>query len=59
MFDTPIYECDPSKNTVCTKEHCYINGGECHKTLNVMFRKDDTPNGYAEGNHEQTAGVTE
>lgn len=26
-------ECDPAKNFDCTKEECFINGGECHKRV--------------------------
>ena len=40
MWNIPIYECDPSKNTLCTKTHCYLNGGDCHQTLNIDFRRD-------------------
>lgn len=38
---TPIYKCDPEKNTTCTKESCHINGGECYATLNVEYKKEE------------------
>lgn len=27
-----LYECDPDKNTECSKEACFVKGGECHLT---------------------------
>ena len=29
MPGTYIYECDPDKNTECSKVGCYLNGGCC------------------------------
>ena len=34
---TKAYKCDPAKNTECSKENCYINGGECRLTSNKEF----------------------
>ena len=34
------YECDPEKNTNCTKEGCFINGGPCHMTVYEEFKKE-------------------
>ena len=34
-----LYECDPSKNTECKKDACYINGGECRMTTKKEFQK--------------------
>ena len=36
------YECDPEKNTECTKEGCFINGGPCHMTVYEEFKKERT-----------------
>lgn len=43
-----FYECDPSKNTECSKEHCRLLAGNedeasfgfCAKTPNPAFRKE-------------------
>ena len=35
-----LYLCDPDKNTECTKEGCYINGGECYLTRDERFRNE-------------------
>ena len=37
-----IYDCDPQKNTECTKESCHKNGGPCHKTSNPEYAKSVT-----------------
>ena len=41
--ETPpnIYECDPNKNTECTKESCFINGGPCCLTVYEEFKKEE------------------
>lgn len=36
-----LYECDPEKNTECTKEGCFINGGPCHITVYEEFKKEE------------------
>lgn len=35
-----LYLCDPDKNTECTKEGCYINGGPCCLTKYEQFRDE-------------------
>ena len=35
------YLCDPDKNTACKKRACYINGGECSRTFNRDFARDN------------------
>ena len=37
-----LYECDPEKNTECTKEGCFIDGGPCHMTVYEEFKKERT-----------------
>lgn len=37
-----VYECDPEKNTDCTKESCFINGGPCFMTVYEEFKKEET-----------------
>ena len=32
-----LWECDPSKNTECSKTDCRANGGECWCTTNKAF----------------------
>ena len=32
-----LYLCDPSKNSECSKEYCFINNGECHHTTNKHY----------------------
>lgn len=34
-----IYPCDPEKNTTCTKQSCFVNGGPCYHTTNPEFKK--------------------
>ena len=34
-----LYQCDPDKNTECTKTGCHINGGECWLTAKKECRK--------------------
>lgn len=34
-----VFKCDPSKNTVCDKKNCFINGGVCANTHNIDFAK--------------------
>lgn len=36
-----LYECDPEKNTECTKEGCFINCGPCHMTTHEEFKKEE------------------
>ena len=33
-----FYKCDPSKNNVCRKAGCFINGGTCKRTTHRKFR---------------------
>lgn len=35
-----LFRCDPAKNTECTKEACYANGGECSRTSKPEFSTD-------------------
>ena len=39
-FYKNTYECDPEKNTECTKEGCYINGGECSRTTKKEYARE-------------------
>lgn len=41
LDDAQLYECDPDKNTECSKHFCYKVGGECHKTYNKEFARED------------------
>lgn len=34
-----IYECDPNKNTICSKTACSINGGPCKNTTDYKYAK--------------------
>ncbi len=34
-----LYRCNPKRNKECTKENCFINGGECRRTTNKKYRK--------------------
>ena len=43
-----LYLCDPDKNTECTKEGCYVNGGPCYLTKDERFR-DEWPGGLLWG----------
>lgn len=36
-----FYKCDPNKNKKCTKENCYINGGECELTTNRDYAAEE------------------
>lgn len=36
-----VYKCDPEKNLECTKEHCYIYGGECELTKHEEYRMEN------------------
>lgn len=36
---TILYECDADKNSECTKENCYCNGGDCHMTDDIHCAK--------------------
>ena len=38
--DIKVYECDPDKNTECTKEACFINGGECSRTTKKEYARE-------------------
>lgn len=33
------YVCDPSKNVVCKKTNCHLNGGPCTHTCNIEYAK--------------------
>lgn len=35
-----LYSCDPSKNTECKKNGCYITGGECHLTSHKEYSEE-------------------
>lgn len=35
-----LFECDPVKNTECTKEGCYLFGGDCSWTTKPECSKD-------------------
>lgn len=37
-----FYFCNPEKNTDCTKESCYINGGPCKLTSKEECKKPTT-----------------
>jgi hypothetical protein len=39
-FYKNTYECDPDKNTECTKEACFIYGGECSRTTKKEYAKE-------------------
>ena len=39
-FYKNTYECDPEKNTECTKEGCFINGGECSRTTKKEYARE-------------------
>lgn len=41
LDDVRLYICDPNKNIHCTKESCYINGGDCRETIYEKFKKED------------------
>lgn len=41
MFN--LYECDPAKNTICSKTMCSANGGICECTSFKEFAKELTP----------------
>lgn len=34
------YECDPEKAVGCKKSSCYLNGGPCHQTVRLEWRKE-------------------
>lgn len=36
---TILYECDADKNSECSKENCYCNGGDCHMTDDIHCAK--------------------
>lgn len=36
-----LFECNPEKNTKCTKTGCFINGGPCHATENIEYAQID------------------
>lgn len=40
MFE--LYECDPVKNTKCSKTMCHINGGFCECTVHKEYAKELT-----------------
>lgn len=35
-----LYLCSPLLNTKCSKENCYINGGECFRTLKKEYSQE-------------------
>lgn len=35
-----LFECDPAKNNMCSKERCYTNGGPCMWTTHKEFAKE-------------------
>lgn len=39
MSPTILYNCDPNKNTDCSKKSCYLNGGPCNKTKLIEYAK--------------------
>ena len=43
LDDEPLYLCDPKKNTKCTKESCFLNGGPCDKTKDINMASDIIP----------------
>lgn len=49
-----LYLCDPDKNTECTKEGCYINGGPCCLTKYERFRDEWPSNLLWGGANEET-----
>lgn len=36
-----LFYCDPKKNSVCSKEGCFINGGGCVLTSNAEYRQNE------------------
>lgn len=52
-----LFECDPYKNTDCSKTGCYINGGECRHTRHLKYARVTRPSGYAELQKKQTADL--
>ena len=40
-----LFECDPEKNTECSKKDCYINGGRCRFTSKETFKLDKSIKG--------------
>ena len=42
-----IYPCDPEKNTTCTKQSCFVNGGPCCHTTNPEFKRTTEKNRVA------------
>ena len=36
----PVFECDPKKNTTCTRQSCSMGGGECRSTHVPEFSTD-------------------
>ena len=38
-----LFECDPEKNTECSKTCCYIIGGECRLTTKPEYRREAEP----------------
>lgn len=52
-----LFECDPYKNTDCSKTGCYINGGECRHTRRLKYARVTHPSGYGELQRKQTADL--
>ena len=38
--DEVLYQCDPCQNIECSKESCYVYGGECWLTRKANCRKE-------------------
>ena len=52
-----IYACDPHSNTECTKENCFLNGGECHSTTEWRYSiKDDVRKRLTEAHERMILG---
>ena len=34
----PTYPCDPEKNINCKKTECFMNGGECYRTIHKSYQ---------------------
>ena len=39
-MDEGYYLCNPKRNTSCSKEECFMNGGPCMYTCHKEFSKD-------------------
>ncbi len=52
-----LFECDPYKNTECSKTGCFLRGGECYQTKHLKYARVTHPSGYAELQKRQTAEI--